>query len=174
MVTTFIGLGSNLSNPEEQVKLGIESLKKLPDSTLVKHSSLYQTPAVGNSMQPDFVNAVVQIDTKMIAMQLLDELLRIEREHGRVRDGTRWGPRILDLDILLYDNQQVHLPLLRIPHPGLIERAFALIPLLEIAPDARLPNGEPLAKYLGKLSTKGIKQLQSSANAVTNGAIPRS
>jgi 2-amino-4-hydroxy-6-hydroxymethyldihydropteridine diphosphokinase len=159
MVTTFIGLGSNLSNPQEQVKLGIESLKKLSQSKFIQQSSLYLTPAVGNSMQPDFVNAVVEIETDMLAMQLLDELLKIEREHGRVRDGTRWGPRILDLDILLYDDQQINLPLLKIPHPGLIERAFVLVPLLEIAPDTRLPNGESLSRYMARLSTTGIKKL---------------
>ncbi|MFN7097665.1 MAG: 2-amino-4-hydroxy-6-hydroxymethyldihydropteridine diphosphokinase [Gammaproteobacteria bacterium] len=154
-----MGLGSNLSNPQHQVELGIESLKTLPQSKFIKQSSLYLAPAMGNSMQPDFVNAVVEIETDMLAVQLLEALLKIEREHGRVRDGTRWGPRILDLDILLYDNQQIHLPLLRIPHPGLVERAFALIPLLEIAPKVCLPDGKPLAGYLAKLSKVGIKRL---------------
>lgn len=160
MAITFIGLGSNLNNPQEQVMLGIESLKKLPQSTLVKQSSLYLTPAIGNTMQPDFVNAVVQLETSMIAMQLLEALLTIEREHGRVRDGTRWGPRVLDLDLLLYDDQYIHLPLLKVPHPSLLERAFVLVPLLEIAPDLRLPGGDPVARYLQKVSTDGIKKLQ--------------
>lgn len=139
----FIGIGSNINHPILQVKTALMRLAQLPDSYPLATSPLYQTQPVGYTSQPDFINAVMAIKTALSPLILLKELQKIENEQGRVRD-IRWGPRTLDVDLLLYDNQQFQTPELTIPHPRLTERAFVLRPLLDIAPDFILPNGAPL------------------------------
>jgi 2-amino-4-hydroxy-6-hydroxymethyldihydropteridine diphosphokinase len=135
VIRAYIGIGSNLDEPEHQVRNAIEALRALGDVAAV--SSLYRTTPWGKTDQPDFVNAVVALDTKLEPRPLLHGLKWLERDLGRVEDGERWGPRRIDFDILLYGDQEVHDNDLIVPHPRLRERAFALVPLVEIAPRYR-------------------------------------
>ena len=141
MTRAAIGLGANLGDAAGSVHAAIDALAGLPATTLQAASRLYRTPAWGVTAQPDFINAVAVVDTELDARSLLDALLAIEREYGRVRVvGERWGPRTLDLDLLLYGDAVIDAPGLRVPHPHLHERAFALLPLLEIWPDVAIPG----------------------------------
>lgn len=145
-----IGLGANLGDAAATLRAAQQALGTLPGTTLLAASGLYRSPAWGRTDQPDFVNAAVMVDTTLAARQLLDHLLAIERRFGRTRaaDGSdRWGARTLDLDLLLYGDAVIDEPGLRVPHPHLHERAFALVPLLEIAPLAVIP-GQGLAREL--------------------------
>lgn len=148
MEMVYIGLGSNLDNPLEQVRQAIESLSRTPQIEVVRVSSLYRSHPLGPPGQPDYINAVMAIETSLSAEALLDVLQAIELSQGRVRDGERWGPRTLDLDILLYGDVVMEQPRLKIPHPGLHERSFVLYPLLEIAPELLVPGHGALVKLL--------------------------
>lgn len=159
MKTVYIGLGSNLAEPREQLKAALLSLARLPHSDLTLVSSFYgSSPVGGPPDQPDYTNACACINTRLSPETLLDQLQAIERQHGRVRT-VRWGPRTLDLDILLFGEYELNTERLSIPHPRLTERAFVLVPLLEIAPDLCLPNGTPLAPKLAAVSDQGLWQL---------------
>ncbi len=137
MVTACIGLGANLGDAEGTVRAALQALDSLRRTRLVAASRLYRTPAWGVEDQPPFVNAAAVVETQLPAIELLHALLGAEQEFGRTRvPGERWGPRTLDLDLLLYGQQVIDVPGLRVPHPYLHERAFALLPLAEIAPDA--------------------------------------
>ena len=140
MSVAFVGLGSNLGEPAAQVERAIEALRRLPHSSMTKRSSLYRTAPWGGIEQPDFVNGVVAIETTLTAQALMEELLAIERRLGRRRDVERYGPRMIDLDLLLYDDAVIDEPQLRVPHPHMHERAFVLVPLAEIAPDVAIPG----------------------------------
>lgn len=142
----YIGLGSNLQHPCQQLQQALLALKQLPTTQLISHSSLYRSPPLGPADQPDYINAVAILSTELTPHALLFLLQAIETQQGRVRNGIRWGPRTLDLDILLYDNLCFTDSRLTLPHPGLYERAFVLYPLYECAPDLVLPNGRPLAE----------------------------
>lgn len=135
----FIGLGSNLENPLFQIRRAISLLAELPDSRLIKQSSLYRSAAMGMVDQPDFINAVVHIETALMPQALLMALLEIERRCGRIRTYPN-APRTLDLDLLLYDDLQCHEEGLVLPHPRMHERAFVLQPLMEIEPDCKIPG----------------------------------
>jgi len=136
-----IGLGANLGDAAQTLRDAFQALAALPQTTLRARSQLYSTPAWGNLDQPAFVNAAAVLETRLPAPDLLAALLEIERRFGRVRDpAVHWGPRALDLDVLLYGEQSIDLPQLQVPHPYLHERAFALLPLAEIAPDALIPG----------------------------------
>ena len=135
----FIGLGSNLEDPKSQLQRAFAELGELPDTRLIAHSSLYCSAPMGYPDQPEFVNAVAKIETVLSPQALLQELLQIEHRHGRERT-FRNAPRTLDLDVLLYDDVQMHEHGLTIPHPQMHLRAFVLQPLLEIAPDAGIPG----------------------------------
>ncbi len=135
----FIGLGSNLDKPHRQLQCAFAELGKLPDTCLIAQSSLYRSAPLGFAEQPDFVNAVAKIETTLAPQALLQALLQIEHRHGRERT-FRNAPRTLDLDVLLYDNLQLHEHGLTIPHPQMHMRAFVLQPLLEIAPDCVIPG----------------------------------
>jgi 2-amino-4-hydroxy-6-hydroxymethyldihydropteridine diphosphokinase len=135
----FVGLGSNLADPVFQVSSALESLADLPRTRVVRHSSLYRSAPVGYLDQPDFINAVAQIETELKPRALLDLLLALEHECGRTREFCN-APRTLDLDVLLYDELQHHEHGLTIPHPQMHLRAFVLQPLLEIAPDCVIPG----------------------------------
>lgn len=142
-----IGLGSNLGDPRENVRRAVRALSRIGTVSSVSH--LYASKPWGKRDQPDFCNAVALVDTQLAPRELLSQLKRIERELGRVQ-GERWGPRIIDLDILTYGEQRVNEPDLQIPHPRLYERAFALVPLAELEPRfaaavAALPPGESVA-----------------------------
>jgi len=136
----YIGLGSNLADPRAQVERALGALDDLPHTRLLRRSRLYRSAPWGRADQPEFINAVAQVQTELGARALLDALLALERRAGRERDATRWGPRVLDLDILVYDEQLIDEPGLRVPHPHLHERAFVLLPLAEIAPDLSIPG----------------------------------
>lgn len=140
MENVYIGLGSNLADPAAQVAAGLPALARLPRTRLVAHSHLYCSAPWGRADQPEFVNAVAQLETALEPRELLDHLLEIERAAGRERDGTRWGPRVLDLDVLAYAQRRIAEPGLHVPHPHLHERAFVLLPLAEIAPDLHIPG----------------------------------
>ena len=139
MVTSYIGLGANLDDPAAQVELGIDELARLPQSRLVARSSLYASAPVGYAEQPDFINAVAALETRLSPRALLEAMLGIEHRHGRNRT-FRNAPRTLDLDLLLYGDANFHEENLTLPHPRMHERAFVLLPLLEIAPDLVLPG----------------------------------
>ncbi len=135
MVTAYIALGSNLNNPIQQVEQALAALTHLPQTQLLKHSKLYQTKPLGPQDQPDFINAVAALETQLSPEDFLLALQTIENQQGRVRTEKRWGPRTLDLDIMLYGKEIKNTPALIIPHPGLATREFWRIPLQEIAPD---------------------------------------
>jgi 2-amino-4-hydroxy-6-hydroxymethyldihydropteridine diphosphokinase len=144
-VQACIGIGSNLSNPRQQVIDAIERLDELQSGHILRHSSLYQSAPFGPVSQDDFVNAVAIIETVETPEGLLACLKEIERDAGRDPQAERWGPRVIDLDILLYGSETVDLPGLTIPHPGIAARNFVLLPLREIAPDLVIPGLGPLA-----------------------------
>ena len=144
-VSAFIGIGSNLAYPSRQVASAISRLSEMRGAQLLARSSLYRSTPFGGVEQPDFINAVVQLETELSARALLTELQGIERAQGRDRDGERWGPRTLDLDLLVYGLERISEPGLLVPHPGIAERNFVLLPLSEIAPDLDVPGLGPLS-----------------------------
>ena len=133
MTIAYVGLGSNLEDPENQVHEAFNELDRLPHTRLVRKSSLYRTAPIGHATQPDFVNAVAQLETGLPAERLLAALQEIEKSHGRVRTFKN-APRTLDLDLLLFGDARLNSPQLTVPHPRMHQRAFVLKPLLEIAP----------------------------------------
>jgi 2-amino-4-hydroxy-6-hydroxymethyldihydropteridine diphosphokinase len=135
----FIGLGSNLADPVAQVSHALEALGHLPQTRVIRHSALYRSAPVGYLDQPDFINAVAQVETELAPRALLDALLALEQDNGRTREFSN-APRTLDLDVLLYDDLQHHEHGLTVPHPQMHLRAFVLQPLLEIAPDCLIPG----------------------------------
>lgn len=140
-VVAAIGLGGNLGEVAETLRAAFVALDALPGTRLLQASRLYRTPAWGKVEQPDFLNAVALLETSLAATVLLDTLLGIERDFGRDREqGERWGPRTLDLDLLLYGDAVIDEPGLTVPHPYLHVRAFALLPLVEIAPEIGIPG----------------------------------
>jgi 2-amino-4-hydroxy-6-hydroxymethyldihydropteridine diphosphokinase len=144
----YIGLGSNLNDPAQQLRQALQALARLPDTQLLAQSRLYRTPPWGVLEQPAFVNAVAELDTGLAPRQLLDALLQIEQAAGRVRVGERWGPRVLDLDLLHMVGIQQHDAQLSLPHPRIAERAFVLLPLAELAPTLHLPGQGVVADLL--------------------------
>ena len=149
MIRAYIGLGSNLENPLQQVADALRELQAIPNSKLVEHSRLYRSDPVGPPGQPDYINAVACLETSLEAEQLLDELQAIEQSHDRVRV-QHWGPRTLDLDILLFGDQVINTERLTVPHAFMCERSFVLYPLAEIAPNLHLPNGTDLKQLLSQ------------------------
>ena len=157
---SYLGLGSNLEQPRRQLQQALAALRAHPDIELLRCSRLYGSKAVGPGNQPDYVNAVAAISTSLAPQSLLGVLQGIENDQGRQRL-QHWGPRTLDLDILLYGDWVVEHPDLRIPHPRLRERAFVLVPLLEIAPELRLPDGTSLRGLLDYLGADAVWPLPS-------------
>lgn len=163
MARAYVAIGSNLQQPLQQVLLAITSIRKLPNTHVCSISSCYQSPPLGPADQPDFINCVVALDTELLPLQLLDALQGIESQQGRVRL-LRWGPRTIDLDILLYDNQIINSPRLTIPHIGLKERPFFLYPLVEIAPDLVLPDGDSALTLKNKCSDATIQLIRETTS----------
>ncbi|MGY0614248.1 2-amino-4-hydroxy-6-hydroxymethyldihydropteridine diphosphokinase [Vibrio sp. FJH11] len=161
MITAYIAVGSNLADPVCQAKQAIEALKALPDSEFIKASELYSSTPMGPQNQPDYINAVVAIKTNLTPLQLLDCTQAIELEQGRVRKDERWGPRTLDLDIILYGNEVINSERLTIPHYGMKEREFVLYPLAEIAPSLQLPDGTEVSTLLKQVDRNGLNIWQS-------------
>jgi 2-amino-4-hydroxy-6-hydroxymethyldihydropteridine diphosphokinase len=159
-VDTYIGIGSNLDNPIDHVMRGLRELGQIPDTEHVAHSSLYVGPPMGSSHQPDYVNAVARLRTALNPLVLLDDLLAIERAHGRVRTGEHWGPRTLDLDILLYGDCQIDSARLVVPHPGLSERAFVLYPLQELIGDIEVPGQGRLSALIARCPRGDLRRLE--------------
>ena len=152
MTLAFIALGSNLASPLDQVNAAIAALGEIPDSRIVACSSLYRTPPLGPPDQPDYLNAAVALETTLAPEALLDHTQRIELQQGRVRKAERWGPRTLDLDIMLFGEMTVQTARLTIPHYDMKNRGFMLWPLFEIAPDLHFPDGTSLQEILANLN----------------------
>ncbi len=163
MHNAFVALGSNLpgnsGSPANQILRAFQAIEKLPGTKLVKQSSLYQSTPVGYDNQPDFINAVAQVRTDLSASALLDALLDIEQAFGRERPFPN-APRVLDLDLLLYDEQELHSQKLTLPHPRMFERSFVMLPLAEIAPDLHVAKHGSVVELLKKLNVSGIKQYE--------------
>jgi 2-amino-4-hydroxy-6-hydroxymethyldihydropteridine diphosphokinase len=162
METAYIALGSNLREPRRQLQAGFAALARLPDTQVVAQSSLYRSAPVGYADQPDFVNAVAALRTALAPRDLLDALLAIEREHGRVREFVN-APRTLDLDIALYGGRVIHEPGLSIPHPRMHERAFVMVPLAEIAPDVMVPGLGRVRELLAGVDVSSVSVLRERA-----------
>ena len=158
MSTAYVALGANLGDPKATVLAAFAALANLPESRVARCSSLYRTAPVGILSQPDFVNAVALLETSLPPDSLLDALLDIEARFGRIRR-ERNGPRTLDLDLLLYDDIELDLPRLTLPHPRLHLRAFVLLPLAEVAPDLAIPRRGSLAAWLPAVANQGIVRL---------------
>lgn len=156
MTLAFIALGSNQASPLEQVAQALDALATLAHSRVVATSSFYRTKPLGPQDQPDYLNAAVALETTLTPEELLTHTQRIELEQGRVRKDERWGPRTLDLDIMLFGSQILNTPQLTVPHYDMKNRAFMLVPLLEIAPDSVFPDGQSVAAVLETLSRAGI------------------
>lgn len=156
MTRVYIALGSNLANPLHQVQSALNALAELPQTKLIATSSLYRTPPLGPQDQPDYLNAVVALDTDLSAENLLDHTQKIELEHGRVRKDERWGPRTLDLDILLFGDEIINTERLTVPHYDMKNRQFMLSPLAEIAPELHFPTGESLQSIIAQLGAEPL------------------
>ena len=148
MTLAYIAIGSNLASPLEQVNAAITALGEIPHSQIVARSAFYHTPPLGPQDQPDYLNAAVALETTLDADTLLDHTQRIELAQGRVRKAERWGPRTLDLDIMLFGDEVINTPRLTVPHYDMHNRGFMLWPLFEIAPEVLFPDGTPLACVL--------------------------
>lgn len=159
MTSACIGLGSNLGDPVRQVESAMDELARLPDTRLTARSSLYRSRPVGPQDQPEFINAVVRLETALTAFTLLQHMQAIENNHDRRRGGRRWGPRTLDLDLLLYGDEVVDTDELKVPHPEMCRRGFVLQPLLEIAPDAVIPGSAPVRELIRDVDTSDLVRL---------------
>lgn len=154
----WIGLGSNLADPLLQLATAVTELSALPGTRLIAQSPFYRSSPMGPQDQPDFVNGVALIDTTLAPEALLDALQAIELQHGRERL-QHWGPRTLDLDLLLYGTQTIQSKRLTVPHPGVCERDFVLRPILDLQPDLTLPDGRPLHQLLATCHDNNLKRL---------------
>ncbi|ETN92016.1 2-amino-4-hydroxy-6-hydroxymethyldihydropteridine pyrophosphokinase [Gammaproteobacteria bacterium MOLA455] len=159
MATVYIALGSNMDSPHSQLDSALAALSQHSRIALVATSNRYQTPPIG-PQQPDFINAAAQLSTDLSPLDLLDALQAIEQQQHRVRS-IHWGPRTLDLDILLYDNFVIESERLTIPHPRMVERGFVLVPLADLDAQLALPSGETVAQLLANCSQQGIVKITS-------------
>ena len=170
----YVCLGANLDDPVRQLRKALSALSALPSCRLLSYSSLYRTPPLGPPGQPDYVNGAALLETDLTPLDLLDALQDIEQAQGRRRDGERWGPRTLDLDLLLFGSRIMASERLRLPHPQMHRRAFVLVPLAEVAPaDLHVPGAGVLRDLLRDCDREGITLVPGSApwqNTVQNGA----
>lgn len=160
MTRVFVALGSNLADPVAQLAAACDEIGRLPQTRLLGRSSLWRSAPVGYLDQPDFVNAVAEVDTTLEPEALLEQLLEIERRHGRVREFAN-APRTLDLDIALYGERRIDTPTLTVPHPRMHERAFVLLPLHELAPDLSIPGHGPLRDLLSGVADQRLEVMPS-------------
>jgi 2-amino-4-hydroxy-6-hydroxymethyldihydropteridine diphosphokinase len=156
----YVGLGSNLDDPRMQIRRALAALAGMPRTRLERHSSLYGSRPLGPIAQPDYVNAVAVLLTQLEAPQLLGELRSLERELGRATSFERWGPRRIDLDLLVFAQLCLDKPELQLPHPGIEARNFVLYPLNEVAPDLEVPGLGRVAELAARVSPEGIWRLQ--------------
>lgn len=154
MTLAYIAIGSNLASPLEQVNAAVQAISEIPQSRLVKVSAFYRTPPLGPQDQPDYLNAAVVLETSLNAETLLDNTQRIELQQGRQRKAERWGPRTLDLDIMLFGDEVINTDRLTVPHYDMKNRGFMLWPLWEVAPELTFPNGESLQAVLQQLNAE--------------------
>jgi 2-amino-4-hydroxy-6-hydroxymethyldihydropteridine diphosphokinase len=157
-VPAYIGVGSNLGESRARVLAAFEALEDLPRTRVVARSRLYRTRPYGPVPQGDFINAVARLDTQLSAHELLAGIRGIEAAAGRIRD-ARWGPRTLDLDLLLYGDERIESPELTVPHPGIAERGFVLAPLIDVAPGLRVPGAGRVEALLRELPSDGIAEI---------------
>jgi len=179
-VLAYIGLGSNLGDPQQQLKRACRALADLPHSHLRRCSPFYRSQplptgetaghGVTTEPQPDYINAVAALETGLSPLELLDALQAIEQIQGRQRNGQRWRARTLDLDILLYGQEIITSPRLAVPHPGMAEREFVLYPLAQIAPQLVLPHGQRLSELLAKCPLRGLQRLYPLPERMDNTA----
>jgi len=155
----YVGLGSNLSDPAAQVRQALAELAGLPKTLRVAVSRLYASRPMGPVAQPDFVNAVAGLLTQLTAHELLRELRAQEARAGRPAVHEHWGPRVIDLDILVFGREQSSGPELVLPHPGVVERNFVLYPLADIAPDLEVPGSGLVRELLARVSADGLRPL---------------
>lgn len=155
----YIGIGSNLNEPPERIRAALQALRRLPDCGELHCAPWYQSVAVGPGEQPDYINTVVGMNTRLPPMALLLRLQSIENRQGRQRD-TRWGPRTLDLDLLLYGSEIIDTNNLKVPHPAIPDRNFVLLPLFDLAPQLVMPNGISLAELIIKCDSSGLKKIE--------------
>ncbi len=160
MVACFIGLGSNLQQPRQQIACAISELRSLTSSRLLSVSSLYKSKPVGPQDQPDYINAVAALETSLPALTLLDHMQIIESKHKRLRL-QHWGPRTLDLDLLLYGDEQIEHEHLTVPHPEMRNRNFVLLPLFEIAPELIIPGCGSLEYLLTQVDQSGLQKIDA-------------
>jgi len=160
LTTAYLGLGSNLASPAEQIKSARAAIAAIPGVRELAFSSLYHSLPMGPKDQPDYVNAVMAIATGLGVLDLLRQLQAIESAQGRKRTGQRWGARTLDLDILMYGGQRIDLPELTVPHPGIGDRPFVLYPWFEIAPELIIPGKGPLSELLARCPEDGLTKLE--------------
>lgn len=154
----FVALGSNLEDPQHQVLRALAELDSLPETRVIAKSALYRTAPVGYDNQPDFINAAAEVSTTLEPVALLRALLALETAHGRERPFPN-APRVLDLDLLLYDDLELHAPELTLPHPRLHERGFVLFPLADIAADVNVPGQGKVRDLLRSLPDQGVERL---------------
>lgn len=158
-VIAYVGLGSNQEDPARQLQFAFRGLSALRQTRLLRQSGVFRTPPWGLAEQPDFLNAVAELETRLSARALLEGLLDIERQAGRRRDGPRWGPRSIDLDLLVYADCRIDEDGLVIPHPRMAERAFVLLPLAELAPTLHLPGVGVVARLLEGIDATACARL---------------
>lgn len=158
MTSVYIGLGSNLANPAEQLRSALTAMDAIPQTRVADCSAFYGSAPVGPGEQPDYVNAVAKLETELDAVTLLDALQAIENQHGRERS-IRWGARTLDLDILLFGSEIIDSSRLSVPHPRMGERNFVLQPLAELAPELTMPDGRSLAAMLQQCPPNRLHKL---------------
>ena len=168
MSSVYIGLGSNLEQPQQQLSRAIAEIGQLPDTRVLQHSPFYRSSAIGPGEQPDYINAVAHLHTDLDAMGMLQQLQAIELAHGRQRT-LRWGPRTLDLDILLFDDLIVATETLQIPHPRITERNFVIAPLYDLCPGLALPDGTTLVSVFATMSQAGLQRLDYQHTDTTAG-----
>ncbi|HEX4268564.1 MAG TPA: 2-amino-4-hydroxy-6-hydroxymethyldihydropteridine diphosphokinase [Steroidobacteraceae bacterium] len=155
----YIGLGSNLQDPRAQVLRACAALERLPVTRVVSRSPLYRSKPFGPVSQPDSINAVAGVLTQLDSRRLLDELLALEQTFGRPAERERWGPRVIDLDLLVQGRERREEPGLTLPHPGIVERNFVLYPLCDLAPDLDVPGLGRVAELKGRLAPLGLERL---------------
>ena len=156
MNTVYIGLGANLDDPIAQLHNAVDALRSLAQCQLITVSKFYASKPMGPQDQPDYVNAVAKLSTSLAPETLLDSLQKIELEQGRQRKSERWGPRTLDLDILLFANDIINTPRLVVPHYGLCQREFVVYPLLELEPELILPDGRTLQSISNNVALNNL------------------
>jgi len=160
----YIGLGANLNDPVQQLRSALSAISCIPDSQLIQYSSFYSSQPLGPSEQPEYVNAVAALNTSLAPEELLKKLQSIELEQGRMRKAERWGPRTLDLDIILFGQHIINTELLTVPHYHFHLREFVLYPLYQIAPQLVLPDGKTVKELLQTVPKNGLTELLAVKN----------